>query len=38
MSKDFISFNLDITVGEIIDILREMNPEDEEVKFNIYNR
>lgn len=23
MSKDFISFNLDITVGEIIDILRE---------------
>ena len=31
MSKDFISFNLDITVGEIIDILRESNPEDEEL-------
>ena len=25
MRKDFISFNLDITVGEIIDILRETN-------------
>ena len=24
MSKDFISFNLDITVGEIIDILKEI--------------
>ena len=31
MSTDFISFNLDITVGEIIDILRESNPEDEEL-------
>lgn len=31
MSKDFISFNLDITIGEIIDILRESNPEDEEL-------
>ena len=31
MSKDFISFNLDITIGEIIEILRESNPEDEEL-------
>ena len=31
MSKDFIAFNLDITIGEIIDILRETNPEDEEL-------
>ena len=45
MSKDFISFNLDITIGEIIDILRESNPEDEELnsifikdESNRYNR
>ena len=31
MSTDFISFNLDITIGEIIEILRESNPEDEEL-------
>ena len=30
MSKDFISFNLDVTVGEIIDILRETEYEDDE--------
>lgn len=31
MSKDFISFNLDITIGEIIEILRESEPEDEQL-------
>ena len=31
MSTDFISFNLDITTGEIIEILRESKPEDEEL-------
>ena len=31
MSKDFISFNLDITLGEIIEILRETEPEDEQL-------
>ena len=31
MSKDFISFNLDITIGEIIEILRETEPEDEQL-------
>lgn len=31
MSKDFISFNLDITIGEIIEILKESEPEDEEL-------
>ena len=30
MSKDFISFNLDITIGEIIEILRETEYEDDE--------
>lgn len=35
MSKEFISVNLDITVGEIIDILKEMQP-DEEVMYYIY--
>ncbi|MBE6053083.1 MAG: magnesium transporter, partial [Clostridium sartagoforme] len=36
MSTDFISFNLDITVGEIIDILREMEELDEEEFYRIY--
>lgn len=31
MSKDFISFNLDITVGEIIEILRETELEEDEL-------
>lgn len=31
MSTDFISFNLDITIGEIIDILRETEPEEDEL-------
>lgn len=31
MSKDFIAFNLNITVGEIIEILKESNPDDEEL-------
>ena len=31
MSKDFIAFNLDITIGEIIDIIRETQPEDEQL-------
>lgn len=35
MSKEFISVNLDITIGDTIDILREMNP-DEEVMYYIY--
>ncbi|MBE6071540.1 MAG: CBS domain-containing protein [Clostridium butyricum] len=35
MSKEFISVNLDITVGETIDILKEMKP-DEEVMYYIY--
>ncbi len=29
MNTDFISFNIDITVGETINILRELKPEDE---------
>lgn len=36
MSTDFISFNLDITVGEIIDILREMEEVEEEEIYRIY--
>ncbi len=36
MSTDFISFNLDITVGEIIDILREMEEIEEEELYRIY--
>ena len=35
MSKEFISVNLDITIGDAIDILREMKP-DEEVMYYIY--
>ena len=35
MSKDFISVNLDITVGDAIDLLKEMKP-DEEVMYYIY--
>lgn len=31
MSKDFISFNLDITIGEVIEILRETELEDDEI-------
>lgn len=31
MSKDFISFNLDITIGEIIEILRETEYEDDDL-------
>ena len=31
MSKEFISFNIDITIGEIIEILRETEPEDEQL-------
>lgn len=33
MSTDFISFTLDITIGEIIEILKESNPEDDELNF-----
>lgn len=29
MNKDFISFNMDVTVGEVIEILRGTNPEEE---------
>ena len=36
MSKDFISFNLDITTGEIIEILKEMEEIDEEELYAIY--
>ena len=36
MSTDFISFNLDITVGEIIDILREMEELEEDELYRIY--
>lgn len=36
MSKDFISFNMDITIGEIIDILREMEDPEEEELYCIY--
>ena len=35
MSKEFISVNLNITIGDTIDILREMMP-DEEVMYYIY--
>ncbi|MHC1684250.1 MAG: magnesium transporter [Clostridiaceae bacterium] len=35
MNKDFISFNINITVEETIEILREMNS-DEEVSYYIY--
>lgn len=35
MSKDFISFGLDVTVGETVDILKEMQP-DEDVMYYIY--
>lgn len=33
MNKDFISFNVNITVEETIEILREMNPDDEVVYY-----
>lgn len=36
MSTDFISFNLDITIGEIIDILREMEEAEEDELYRIY--
>lgn len=36
MSKDFISFNLDITTGEIIDILKDMEEIEEEELYAIY--
>ncbi|NLL30464.1 MAG: magnesium transporter [Clostridiales bacterium] len=36
MSTDYISFNLDITVGEIIDILRELEEVEEEELYRIY--
>jgi magnesium transporter len=36
MSTDFIAFNLDITVGEIIDILREMEELEEDELYRIY--
>ncbi len=35
MSKEFISVNLDITVGDTVDILKESNP-DEEVMYYVY--
>ena len=35
MSKEFIAVNLDITVGDTVDILKETNP-DEEVMYYIY--
>ena len=36
MSTDYISFNLDITVGEIIDILRELEEVEEEELYRTY--
>jgi len=36
MSTDFIAFNLDITVGEMIDILREMEEIEEDQFYRIY--
>lgn len=36
MSTDYISFNLDIIVGEIIDILRELEEVEEEELYRIY--
>lgn len=36
MSKDFISFNIDVTVGEIIEILREIEELEEEELYCIY--
>lgn len=35
MSKEFIAVNLDITVGDTVDILKETNP-DEEVMYYVY--
>lgn len=35
MSKEFISLNLDITISDALDILKEMQP-DEEVMYYIY--
>ncbi|GIM29411.1 membrane protein [Clostridium polyendosporum] len=35
MNKDFISFNIDVTVGETIDLIREIQP-DEEVMYYVY--
>jgi CBS domain-containing protein len=35
MNKDFISFNIDVTIEETIDLLREMEP-DEEVMHSVY--
>ncbi|GKU27141.1 magnesium transporter [Clostridium folliculivorans] len=35
MNKDFISFNIDVTIEETIDLLREMQP-DEEVMHCVY--
>ena len=36
MRTDFLSFNLDITVGEIIEILREMEEIEEDELYRIY--
>ncbi|MBU5455131.1 magnesium transporter [Caproiciproducens sp. MSJ-32] len=36
MSTDYISFNLDITVGEIIDILRELEDVEDDELYRIY--
>lgn len=36
MSTDFIAFNLDITIGEIIDILKEMEELEEDELYKIY--
>lgn len=36
MSKDFICFNMDITIGEIIEILREIEDIEEEELYYIY--
>lgn len=33
MNQDFISFNISISVGETIDILKETNPEDEVIHY-----
>lgn len=33
MNKDFISFNVNITLNETLDIMREMSPEDEVVNY-----
>ena len=33
MTKDFISLNLDVTVSETVEILKEMKPDEEEMYY-----